>query len=102
MRRALRCDGLLPAKMNKEGKFEEVLPADVREMKDYVDANRTATTPFDIVVEGKTAGLNHAQMKEKLFPWFEAGVTWWMEAMWDDPNLDHILTRVKQGLPSME
>jgi len=102
MRRVLRCDGLLPAKMNKEGKFEEVLPADVREMKAYVDANHTATTPFDIVVEGKTAGLNRAQMKKKLFPWFEAGVTWWMEAMWDDPNLDHMLARVKQGPPSME
>lgn len=102
MRRVLRCDGLLPVKMNKEGKFEEVLPADVRQMKAYIDSKRTTSMPFDIVVEGKTAGLDHAKMQEKLRPWFEAGVTWWIKAMWDDPNLDHILARVKQGPPSIE
>jgi hypothetical protein len=101
MKRVLKCDGLLPLKMNKEGKFEEVLPADIREMKIYVDANRTLPTPFDIVVEGKTGGLDRAQMRDKLYPWIEAGATWWIE----DPggeSEDRILARIRQGPPQLE
>ena len=34
-----------------------ILPkGDARQMKTYIDGNRTATTPYDIVVEGKTPG----------------------------------------------
>jgi len=101
MKRILKCDGLLPAKMNKEGKFEEVLPADVREMKAFIDANRTTATPFDIVVEGKTASLGRAQIRDKLNPWFEVGATWWIEGMWGDPE-DQILSRILQGPPRLD
>ena len=31
-------------------------PDDVREIRAYVEANRTATTTFDIVAEGTTPG----------------------------------------------
>jgi len=98
MKRVLKCDGLIPAKMDREGKFVEVLPADIREMKAYVDANRTLTTPFDIVVEGKTAGLDRAQMRDKLHPWVEAGATWWMETLEGE---DQIRTRIQQGPPRL-
>lgn len=101
MKRILKCDGLLPAKMNKEGKFEEVLPADVREMKAFIDANRTTATPFDIVVEGKTASLGRAQISDKLNPWFEVGATWGIEGMWSDPE-DQILSRILQGPPRLD
>jgi len=99
MKRILKCDGLIPAKMDREGKFVEVLPADIREMKAYVEANRTLTTPFDIVVEGKTAGLDRAQMRDKLHPWVEAGATWWMETLEGE---DQIRTRIQQGPPRYE
>ncbi len=73
MQRILKCDGLLPAKMNAEGKFEDVTPEDVCEMKAYIDANRTLTTPFDIVVEGKTMGMGPAEAREKVQPWIKRG-----------------------------
>ena len=101
MKRVLKCDGLIPLKMNQEGKFEEVLPADIREMKSYVDANRTLQTPFDIVVEGKTVGLDGAQMRDKIYPWTEAGATWWIESPGGEPE-DQILTRIRQGPPQLE
>lgn len=53
MRRVPKTDGLLAARMNADGKFEDVTPADICEMKAYIDSNRTLTTPFDIIVEGK-------------------------------------------------
>ena len=101
MRRILKCDGLLPQKMNNEGKFEDVTPEDVRLMKAYVEANRTLTTPFDIIMEGQTAGLDHAQVQDKLGPWIEAGVTWWNEGLWMDSS-DKLKERIKQGPPRLD
>jgi alkanesulfonate monooxygenase SsuD/methylene tetrahydromethanopterin reductase-like flavin-dependent oxidoreductase (luciferase family) len=98
MRRILKCDGLLPQKMSPEGQFEEVTPADIRAMKAYVDANRTLTTPFDIVVEGKTGGLPPAQAQAKLAEWAEAGATWWIEGMWEHSEAE-VLQRIRQGPP---
>ena len=65
MKRVLKCDGLLPNKMDENGKFVDLQPEDIRQMKAYIDANRTLTTPFDIVVEGRTAGLDQAQTRGK-------------------------------------
>ncbi len=87
MQRILKADGLLPMKINAEGKFIDVQPADLREMKAYIDANRVPrdhapTTPFDYVIEGKTAGLSKQEAVDKLCPWAEAGMTWWIESAW--------------------
>ena len=57
MQRVLKCDGLLPSKMNPDGQFSPVTPQDVCEMKAYVDQNRSLKTPFDIIAEGKTVGM---------------------------------------------
>lgn len=98
MRRLLKCDGLLPQKMNAEGKFEDVTPADLAEMKAYIDANRTLTTPFDYVVEGKTGGMTAAEQQEKLAPWVAAGATWWIESMWD-ASAEAERARIAEGPP---
>jgi hypothetical protein len=79
IQRILKCDGIIVEKRNSEDKGQEVTSADLREIKSYVDANRTLRTPFDIVLSGKTAGLDHAQLQEKLLPRQEAGLTWWIE-----------------------
>jgi hypothetical protein len=101
IQRVLKCDGLLPHKMNAENKFEDVKPADLREMKTYIDANRTLTTPFDYVMEGKTIAMTPLQMQDTLCPWMEAGMTWWVESLWGEPE-EKIIERVKQGPPKIE
>ena len=63
MRRVLKCDGVFLEKINREGQSEPITPAEIREMKAYVEANRTLTTPFDIVKEGKTADLDRTHSK---------------------------------------
>lgn len=98
MQRILKCDGLLPLKMSPDGQFKEVLPSDLREMKAYIDANRTLDTPFDIIAEGKTTGLETDQVQEKLVPWYEAGATWWIEGMWEDAP-EAVRERLLQGPP---
>jgi hypothetical protein len=33
--------------------------------------------------------------------WAEVGATWWLEAMWDDPDPDHVLARVRYRPPQV-
>ncbi len=100
MRRVLRCDGLLPTCIGPDGQFRTLLPADLREMKAYVDAHRTLTTPFDYIVEGKTVDLGQGEIADKLGPWIEFGATWWIESLYDVPA-DKRLERLRQGPPRL-
>jgi alkanesulfonate monooxygenase SsuD/methylene tetrahydromethanopterin reductase-like flavin-dependent oxidoreductase (luciferase family) len=98
MQRALRYDGLLPYLPGAE-----LTPAAISEMKAYIAANRTLLTPFDIVVEGVTPGEDAQQAAAVVKPWAEAGATWWIEALWEQPgqeqDLERIRRRVWQGPP---
>ncbi|HEX9092267.1 MAG TPA: LLM class flavin-dependent oxidoreductase, partial [Anaerolineales bacterium] len=96
MRRILKCDGLLPQKMNPQGEFETVTPGDLLQMKAFIDANRTLTTPFDYVVEGKTEGLTPSAQSDKLREWAEAGATWWIEGLWEATE-QQAASRLRQG-----
>jgi alkanesulfonate monooxygenase SsuD/methylene tetrahydromethanopterin reductase-like flavin-dependent oxidoreductase (luciferase family) len=98
MRRVLKCDGLLPQKMNDQGQFEEITPEDIRVMKAFIDENRTRTTPFDIIVEGKRGDLTPDQLKEKLNTWAEAGATWWIDGLWEYTE-EQALERIQMRPP---
>jgi hypothetical protein len=83
MQRVLKCDGFIVEKLSLEGKPAEILPDDVCRIKAYVDANRTLAAPFDIVLNGKVAGLSLTETQDKLLPLIEAGATWWIEGLWE-------------------
>ncbi len=73
-------------------------PDDVREMKTYVDANRTLDTPFDIVVETHILDLPRAQRQEAVQVWAEAGVTWCIEGI-GNRSAEEVEQRIKEGPP---
>ena len=104
MRRVLKYDGILPTKMAGR-KHEKVEPEDIRLMKSWIEENRSETTPFDIVVEGKTQGDDSDEWFNVVNPWFEAGATWWIEAMWDamdEKNCNELFfKRIRQGPPTI-
>jgi hypothetical protein len=100
MQRILKCDGIIAEKMNPGGRPEEITPADIREIKAYVDTNRSLSTPFDIVVGGKTMDMDSSQIQDKLLPWAEAGVTWWVEGLWNEPE-EKVMERIRQGPPQL-
>ncbi len=103
MRRVLRYDGLMPTKINADGTYGEITPADIRAMKAYIAEHRTQATPFDIVWEGETQGDNLQQAREIIGPYVEAGITWWMETRWNFPvQLDEVRTRIRQGPPRID
>ncbi len=99
MQRALRYDGLLPAKMNADGSSAEVTPADIQAMKEYIAEHRDQSTPFDIVWEGETPGDDPERAASIVQPWAEAGATWWMESRWSSSKEDEVQTRIRQGPP---
>jgi hypothetical protein len=82
----------------------QATPDDIRSMKQYVEKNRKLSTPFDIVVEGRTPGNDLEKAKATVQPWQDAGATWWIETMWkelDSPDLKELVEkRLKQGPPS--
>lgn len=99
MRRVLKCDGLLAQKMDAAGQFTNVCPEDVRAMKAYIDANRSLTTPFDIIVEEQTLDWEPERIHEKLQAWQEAGATWWIEGLWGMDEAQ-VTARLKKGPPA--
>jgi Luciferase-like monooxygenase len=73
MQRILKCDGLLPQKISDNGEIQAVSSDELRQMKAFIDAKRSLTTPFDYVVEGKTGDLDRSQRSNLLQEWADAG-----------------------------
>ncbi len=101
MQRVLKCDGIIVEKREPDNRQVDVLADDIRQVKAFVEANRTLDTPFDIVLNGKVADLNHSQLQDKLLPLIEAGVTWWLEGLWEESE-ESAAVRIRRGPPSRE
>jgi alkanesulfonate monooxygenase SsuD/methylene tetrahydromethanopterin reductase-like flavin-dependent oxidoreductase (luciferase family) len=99
MARVLKYDGILPNAMTPEGDHRPLTTDDVREIRDYVVANRTEQTPFDIVVEGVTPSDRPDEAIGMVRGWADAGATWWIEAMWEAGSLEAVRRRVESGPP---
>ena len=101
MQRAMRYDGLLPNVMGEDGKvrMNPTTPDEIREMKAFITANRESDTPFDIVIEGQIPGNDPGEAEKIIAPYAMAGATWWIEALWDTPETEKVLERIKQGPP---
>jgi hypothetical protein len=105
MRRALLYDGILPNVLDESGQHRPATPADIVGIRDYVSENRSDSTPFDIICEGQTPGDDAAKAVDIVQPWADAGATWWIESLWDQPfdetGRQAVLDRIKQGPPRL-
>jgi hypothetical protein len=106
MQRVLRCDGILPVVMGGDRQWSDVTPDAIREIRSFVEANRTEPGPFDIVMEGETPGDNADQAAAIVGGWADAGATWWVETRWELPRdaegLKIARERVLQGPPRLK
>ena len=89
-----------------DGKPRELTPDDIRAMRDYVEANRAESSSFDIVMEGETPGDDPECAAAIVRPWADAGATWWIEALWNEPRdaagLNAVRRRAAQGPPRLD
>jgi len=95
MQRILKCDGVI---LEKQG--ADVTPADVREVREFVQAQRTLTTPFDIVIQGKSDPLTSVQQQETFLEWQTAGATWWIESLMGLSESE-AAERIESGAPHL-
>ncbi|MGI8549610.1 MAG: LLM class flavin-dependent oxidoreductase [Dehalococcoidia bacterium] len=85
MRRVLRCDGVLPATMDKRG-FRETTPDDIRAIRVWFEDHGGVRPGFDVVTEDETPAGDLATAATIVTPWAEAGCTWWLETRWQMPH----------------
>jgi hypothetical protein len=91
MDRAFRYDGWLPARLAE---------ADLPAARAYLAAHRPTDRPFDVMWEGRTPGDDRPAGARIVRPYAEAGVTWWLESMWEAPNGPaDVRARVRAGPP---
>jgi hypothetical protein len=73
----------------------------VRTIRAWLDERRARTTPFDIIWESDTPGDDPARAADTVRPWAEAGLTWWLESVWQGPrtcnDLAGMRERIAQG-----
>ena len=63
-------------------------------------ADEHAGPDFDIVVEGAT---DPERAAETVRPFAEAGATWWLESMWEEPNgPEELRERIRSGPPRLQ
>ena len=93
MNRVIRWDGVIVQKY-KGSPNDVAKPEDTRAVREWVDKNRAAKGPFDLVVGCATgARPNLKTLRQHT----EAGATWWIEMMWDKHT--KVRERLRQGPP---
>jgi alkanesulfonate monooxygenase SsuD/methylene tetrahydromethanopterin reductase-like flavin-dependent oxidoreductase (luciferase family) len=101
MQRAMRYDGILPNIIKETGELssEPIQPGQLAELTHFVSTNRASDSPFDIIIEGQTPGEDPGRAGEIIAAYQDAGATWWIETLWSEPDLERVLSRIKQGPP---
>lgn len=103
MRRALRCDGILPMCLT-ETEWRETEPRDIGEMLRWLDEQGGVRPGFDVIMEGETPADDPAAAAAQVTPWAEAGCTWWLETRWSTPHHSEeraaqVIQRLRAGPP---
>lgn len=101
MRRALRCDGVVP-QYQLGGRAAG--PDDARAVRAWL-TEHGATPGFGMVAEGETPAGDPDAAAAAVSPWAEAGCTWWLETRWEMPHdsverMAQIRERLTAGPPA--
>ena len=99
MERALRWDGILPNKLEPDGRQGTITHDDVRAMAAWIGERRGSLEGFDLVMEGQTPGDRPSEAAAITAAWADAGATWWIESDWADWAVDKMRTRIAAGPP---
>lgn len=96
--RAARWDGIIPVNMTEGANpFDPVQPDMLREIVAWCGEHRERTTPFDVVIEGKSEGPDDTDYVGAVA---EAGATWFIESRWDEAEtVESLMERVRKGPP---
>jgi alkanesulfonate monooxygenase SsuD/methylene tetrahydromethanopterin reductase-like flavin-dependent oxidoreductase (luciferase family) len=91
MRRALRCDGIIP-----QYRTPEPGPNDARAVRAWL-TDQGARAGFDVIADGETPGDDDAAAASTVTAYADAGCTWWLETRWE--ARDQMRDRLAAGPP---
>ncbi|HEY2507964.1 MAG TPA: LLM class flavin-dependent oxidoreductase [Streptosporangiaceae bacterium] len=94
MRRALRCDGVIPQYRHDD---REPAPPDAAAVRAWLDENGAAPG-FDVLADGETPAEDPAAAAAVITGWADAGCTWWLETRWE--ARDTMRERILAGPPT--
>jgi alkanesulfonate monooxygenase SsuD/methylene tetrahydromethanopterin reductase-like flavin-dependent oxidoreductase (luciferase family) len=93
MRRALRCDGVIP----QYGPLGyEPVPGDAGAVRAWL-SEQGAADDFDVIADGESSAVDAAAAAESVAAWAEAGCSWWLETRWE--ARDQMPARLAAGPP---
>ncbi len=97
MARAAHWNGLLPNLLNESGHadIKEPFPETLRKMCDFIREKRGSLRDYDIVHENDLMDISTKKPDQKEYE--KAGVTWWLESMWTEPDLNNIRSVINKG-----
>jgi alkanesulfonate monooxygenase SsuD/methylene tetrahydromethanopterin reductase-like flavin-dependent oxidoreductase (luciferase family) len=99
-RRAARWDGVIPLKQSGDNLLT---PQDVREVRDFIQQERTSQAPFDIAIISWSDPSDPKAAAEKVAAYAAAGTTWWLESLYIQQNsMDEMRWRIRMGPPRVE
>jgi alkanesulfonate monooxygenase SsuD/methylene tetrahydromethanopterin reductase-like flavin-dependent oxidoreductase (luciferase family) len=93
MRRALRCDGVIP----QYGPIgHQRTPGDARAVRTWL-SEHGAADDFDLIADGETSAADGVAAAAAVAAWAEAGCSWWLETRWE--ARDQMRGRLAAGPP---
>lgn len=93
MRRALRCDGVIP----QYGPLGyEPAPGEAGAVRAWL-SEHGAPDDFDVIADGETPGDDAAAAAATVAAWAQAGCSWWLETRWE--ARDQMRERLAAGPP---
>src|SRR5947209_11449515 len=97
VRRAARWDGIVPYKGPGTTGWEDFTPDDIRQVRASIECQRSASTPFDIAIGGRSRGDDWEQERALIGGVAEAGATSWMEAIFA-PDIESMRAAIGHAL----
>jgi alkanesulfonate monooxygenase SsuD/methylene tetrahydromethanopterin reductase-like flavin-dependent oxidoreductase (luciferase family) len=97
-RRAARWDGVYPGSTHGNLTLDEL-----REMRAFIQSQRTSDAPFDVVSGGDVPFNDPARAREIIAEYEDAGVTWWIEGIGDwRGDVDAMAEFIAGGPPGLQ
>jgi alkanesulfonate monooxygenase SsuD/methylene tetrahydromethanopterin reductase-like flavin-dependent oxidoreductase (luciferase family) len=98
-KRAARWDGVLPLRL---GPTVHPKPEDLREIASYIQEHRTAKGGFDVAIIGWGTGKDRKKDAQKIAPYIEAGMNWWLESLYTyQDSVSQMRRRIRMGPPKV-
>lgn len=92
LRRAAQWDGVFP----EDPSGQRLPPEAIAQRLAYIGEHRQSDASFDCILAGRSADLPDGELAR----YDAVGVTWWLESIWPNVEIDDVRSRIASGPPN--